>query len=232
MRLPNPQPRRRNAPAPTGLMALLALGAAAGLGAAPAAATFPYLDGDHVQFTGRVTDAAGRPLPGLQVALDGARRYLSWRELRHATKDVRRMIATTNAQGEYTIEWTWDDYFNHFEVLAGVNVRHGKQETLQALEREDVTERVTTGSPVVAAIVVHDRGFVDRLREFLASVESADERRVYEEMGTPDDVKRLNYAGRPRESEVSWWYFDAGRVYRFRNGRLEHVDRFDPVQRF
>lgn len=52
--------------------------------------------------------------------------YLSWRELRHATKDVRRMIATTNAQGEYTIEWTWDDYFNHFELLAGISVRYGQ----------------------------------------------------------------------------------------------------------
>ena len=68
--------------------------------------------------------------------------------------------------------------------------------------------------------------------EFVASVQSADEHRTYEEMGLHDDVKRVNYAGRPQESEVSWWYFGAGKVYRFHNGRIEQVDRFTPVQRF
>jgi hypothetical protein len=242
-RLPRwPLPESRRAPA--ALLALLApmvslgplvplgLAAAGGLAAAPPAAAAPYLDGDRVQFTGLVTDAAGKPLPGVQVALEAAHKYISWRELRRATKDVRRVSATTDARGEYTIEWPWDDYYDHFEVLAGVSVRHGREESLQALERVDVTERVDAGSPVVSAIVVHNRALVDRVREFVASVESADERRVYEEMGTPDDVKRMNYAGRPREGEVSWWYFEAGKVFRFRNGRLEQVDRFEPVQRF
>jgi hypothetical protein len=233
--------RQRVRRAPATLLAVLGplaplgpliLAAAAGLAAAPAAAVAPFLDGDRVQFTGLVTDAAGKPLPGVQVALEAAHRYLSWREMRHTTKDARRVSATTNAQGEYAIEWPWDDYFDHFELLAGVSVRRGKEETLQALERVDVTARVDAGDPVVSAIVVHNRALLDRLREFVASVESADERRVYEEMGTPDDVKRVNYAGRPRESEVSWWYFEAGRVYRFRDGRLEQVDRFDPVPRF
>src|SRR5262249_5222691 len=162
----------------------------------------------RVQFTGLVTDAAGKPLPRVEVALEAGRRHLRWRELRHAIKDVRRVTAVTNAQGEYSIEWVWDDYFNHFELLAGVTVRHGKEESLLALEREDVTERVNAGSPVVAAVVVHNRAFLDRVHEFVASVGSADERRTYEEMGTPDDVKRVNYLGRPAESEVSWWYFD------------------------
>jgi hypothetical protein len=219
-------------PAPLAPLVPFVLAAAVLAGATPAAAVAPYLDGDHVQFTGLVTDAAGKPLPGVQVALEGSHKYIRWRELRRATKDVRRVSASTDARGEYAIDWTWDDYFDHFELVAGVSVRRGREESLQALEREDVTERVDADSPVVSAIVIHDRALLDRLREFVASVESADERRVYEEMGTPDDVKRVTYAGRPRESEVSWWYFDAGKVYRFHNGRLEQVDRFDPVQRF
>ena len=179
-----------------------------------------------------VSDPAGRPVPGVQVVLEAARRYLSLRQLRRAEKDVRRVSAITNVQGEYAIEWTWDGYFNHFQLLAGVTVRHGREENLEVLESEDVTERVLAGSPVVSAIVIHDRGKVDRLREFVASVRSADQRRVYEEMGLPDDVKRVNYVGRQEDDEVSWWYFAAGKVYRFRAGRLEQVERFDPVQGF
>jgi hypothetical protein len=226
--------RRRQAPRrllASALLPLLPL-LAAGMVSTAAAASSPYSDGDRVQFTGIVTDAAGRPMPGVQVALEAARSYLRLRELRHAEKDARRVLATTNAQGEYSIEWTWDDYFNHFQLLAGVSARRGKSESLQVVEREDVSERVLAGSPVVSAIVIHDRGIVDRLQAFVAAVRSADEHRVYEEMGVPDDVKRVNFAGRAPSAEVSWWYFDAGKVFRFRDGRLEQVERFDPVRGF
>lgn len=233
MRL-RPSPRTRP-PAPAASLAALAVLAVfavfAGLTAAPAAAS-PYEDGDRVQFTGIVTDAAGKPMPGVEVALEAARGYLSLRELRRAEKDARRLLTVTNAQGEYTIAWPWDDYFDHFHLLAGVTVRHGKTESLQVLEREDVSGRVDDGSPVVSAIVIHDRGIVDRVHAFVAAVRSADEHRVYDEMGLPDDVKRVDFAGGAPAAEVTWWYFDAGKAFRFRDGRLEQVDRFDPVRRF
>jgi len=213
------------------IMALPAILALAAIGATPAAAT-PYNDNERVRFTGVVSDAAGKPVPGAEVVVEVSRRYLSLRQLRRAEKDTRRVGARSNAQGEYSIEWPWDGYFNHFQLLAGVSVRHGKEEHLEVLASEDVTERVLAGSPVVSPIVIHDRGVVDRLRDFVASVRSEDERRVYEEMGLPDDVKRVGYAGSRQETEVSWWYFEAGKVYRFRDGRLDQVERFDPVQRF
>jgi hypothetical protein len=197
-----------------------------------AAGDTTYKEGDKVQLTGVVTDASGGPVPGLKVVLEMGRTYLSLRQLRRSEKDVRRVGAVSGAHGEYTIEWPWDSYFNHFEILAGVTVRRGGEESLQVLEREDVSDRVKDGSPVTVPIVVYHRAFVDHLREFLASVRSADERHTYEEMGVPDDVKQVNYAGRPQEIEMSWWYFDAGKVYRFHDGLLERVDRFDPVQRF
>jgi len=213
------------------LPAITAILALATLGAPPAAAT-PYNDNERVRFTGVVSDPAGKPVPGVEVVVEVSRRYLSLRQLRRAEKDARRVAALSNVQGEYSVEWPWDGYFNHFQLLAGVSVRHGKEEHLEVLASEDVTERVLAGSPVVSPIVIHDRGVVDRLRDFVASVRSEDERRAYEEMGVPDDVKRVSYPGRRQETEVSWWYFEAGKVYRFRDGRLDQVERFDPVQRF
>jgi hypothetical protein len=211
---------------------LLCLGGVALVGLAAPAGAAPYKDGDKVQVSGLITDPGGAPVAGVQVALEMARRYLSLRELRRALKDERRVSTVTNARGEYTLEWPWDSYFNHFELLAGVTIRRGKVERLEVLEREDISDRVLAGSPVAMALVVRNRALVDHLNEFVASVRSADERRTYEELGVPDDVKRVNYTGRPQEIEVSWWYFDAGKVYRFHDGRLEHVDRFAPVQRF
>src|SRR5579864_6617510 len=103
------------------ITATVATGAIVTLGASPAAAT-PYDDREPVQFTGTVSDPAGRPVPGVQVVVEVSRRYLSLRQLRRAEKDARRVGALTNAQGAYTIEWPWDGYFNHFQLLAGVSV--------------------------------------------------------------------------------------------------------------
>jgi hypothetical protein len=218
----------------TGIAAgmIAALAALAALAAATPAAATPYDNGEPVQFKGVVSDPEGRPVPGVQVVLEAARRYLSLRQLRRAEKDVRRVSATTDARGQYTIEWPWDAYFNHLEILAGVTVRHGREESFEVSEREDVSGRVLEGSPVVSAIVIHNRGRVERLRDFVASVQTADQRRVYEEMGVPDDVKRVEVAGHREEAEVSWWYFAAGKICRFRAGRLDQVERFDPVQGF
>jgi hypothetical protein len=46
-------------------------------------------------------------------------------------------------------------------------------------------------------------------------------------MGKPDRIRNVQY---PRHLESSWWYFESGRVYRFRDGRLEQVVPFDPVR--
>ncbi len=200
------------------------------LSAPPPAAAAHYSPGEKVQFTGIASDSQGQPLANVRVVLEVSRSYFSLRDLRRAEKDSRRVAAATNGKGEYALEWPWDGYFNHFELLVGVPVRKGKgkEEELKVLEQTDVSDRVLAGSPVVSALMVKNRQFVDKLREFVASVRSGDERKTYEEMGTPDEVKRVNY---PTSQEASWWYFEAGLVYRFRDGRLEQVTHFDPVSR-
>jgi hypothetical protein len=189
-----------------------------------------YAQGDRVQLTGVVTDPQGRPLSDVRVTLEVTRTYFSMRQLhRTQTEEIRRVSAATDASGQFTLNWPWDSYFNHFELVVGVPVRKNRKETLAELVREDVTQRLQGGSPMVASLVVPAKNaeFVVKMRELLASIRSEDERRVYDEMGKPDKVERVQYPGR---TEVSWWYFDAGRVYRFRDGRLEQVVPFEPVK--
>jgi hypothetical protein len=203
------------------VLALLLAGTPAGAAAAP------YGQGQRLQFTGLVTDKQGQPLAGVRVVAEISRTYFSIRHLRREQEEVRKVSGTTDASGQYTLDWPWDSYFNHFELAVGVPVRKGREEHLQELERMDVTRRVYVGTPVVTAVVVKNAEFITHLREFLASLKTADEHKVYDDMGRPDRVETVQYPG---WAEVSWWYFGAGRVYRFRDGHLEQVVPFEPVK--
>jgi hypothetical protein len=207
--------------------AILILSVIAAIPATSAAAR--YAQGERVQVTGAVTDAQGQPLPDVRVTFEATRTYFSVRELRRTEdKEVRRVSATTNAAGQYTVTWPWDSYFNHFELVAGVPVRvKGGSERMEELSRQDVTRRVQAGSPAVVSVTVENRQFLDSLRQFVASIQTEDQRKVYQEMGKPDRIRNVQY---PSYLEASWWYFESGRVYRFRDGRLEQVVPFDPVR--
>jgi len=211
------------------VLAVLSLVAAP---APPANAGVRYDQGQRIQVTGIVADAQGQPLSDLRVVLEVSRTYFSMRELRRtADPDLRRVSATTNAHGEFTIEWPWDSYFNHFELVAGVPVQarleSGKLgERVEELARQDITRRIQGGSPAVIAVTVDNRKFLDAFRQLLASMTTDEMRKVYGEMGTPDKVRNVQFPG---HLEISWWYFDAGRVYRFRDGHLAQVTPFDPV---
>jgi hypothetical protein len=209
-----------------GLFGLLAAGSLT------AAAAARYDQGQRIQVTGVVADSQGQPLANVRVVLEVSRTYFSMRELhRTADKDVRRVSATTDARGNYTVEWPWDSYFNHFELVAGVPVHTRLEngstgEKVEELARQDVTRRVNAGTPAVVGVTVENRQFLDNLRQFLASIQTDDQRKIYQEMGKPDRIRNVQY---PSHLESSWWYFEAGRVYRFRDGRLEQITPFDPV---
>jgi hypothetical protein len=192
-----------------------------------------YDQGQRIQVTGVVADAQGQPIQDLRVVLEVSRTYFSMKSFsRTADPDVRRVSAVTDARGNYTLEWPWDGYFNHFELVAGVPV-HSRLEngragdTVQELARQEITRRVEAGSPAVVAVTIDNRQFLDNFRQFLASIKTDDQHKVYQEMGRPDRIRNVQY---PTYLESSWWYFEAGRVYRFRDGRLEQVTPFDPVR--
>jgi hypothetical protein len=186
-----------------------------------------YDQGQRIQITGVVADAQGQPIQDLRVVLEVSRTYFSMKSFsRTAEPDVRRVSAVTDARGNYTLEWPWDSYFNHFELAAGVPVRTRAGDTVQELARQEITRRVEAGSPAVVAVTIDNRQFLDNFRQFLASIKTDDQHKVYQEMGRPDRIRNVQY---PTYLESSWWYFEAGRVYRFRDGHLEQVTPFDPV---
>lgn len=193
------------------------------------AARTPYAQGDEVLFTGVVTDGDGVPIPGLQVTLEAWRAAFNLRRLDRVRENVSKLATVTDERGEFSLPWRWDDYYNRFHLVVAVSVRTSDGESLVELERVNLAKRTHQGSPVVSAIQVSDTELVDSRREFLAELDSDDERKVYEQAGLPERMDRLRY---PSYEEVTWWYFRHGRAYRFRDGTLQQVIPFDPVEPF
>ena len=220
--------------APTGARRGLALAAAAllllgGLAGPATAARTPYAQGEEVLFTGIVTDAAGRPLPDLQVTLEASRATFNFRKLGRVRQNLRKLATVTDERGEFSLPWRWDEYFNRFDLVVSVAVRTTNGDELVELQRIDVSRRSTQGSPVVNPVQVEDTELVQSRQSFLAELDSQDERKVYDQAGQPDRLDRVRF---PDYEEVTWWYFRHGRAYRFHDGTLRQVIPFDPVEPF
>ena len=213
----------------------LAVALAAGLAGSACAGTprprlgerFPYATGERVVVQGVVADAAGTPIDDLDVILEasnaGVGVYPPGRRKRQVTTGGTR----TNARGEYALELTWNGRFDHFELVVGTPVSTPPGETLHELSRTDITRRVRQGTPVAVPVTLQDTTFLSNLRTFLASLQTADEKRVYRETGKPDRVDDVTF---PDREETAWWYFRLGKVYRFDDGRLVKVEDFAPVE--
>lgn len=186
-----------------------------------------YEEGERVELTGLVTSSAGDPIEGVQVTLELSRKAFDIRKFRRTTGKVFKVTDRTGVDGEYTIAFPWDDYYNRFDLVAGIMVRGEEGDELVELERIDVKDRLERSSPAVAPVVIENYRFIETFRQFLATVDSADETRVYQDHGRPDRVKTGDLGDR---QEVSWWYFELGKVYRFVNGELTKVEDFDPVE--
>jgi hypothetical protein len=192
--------------------------------AAPPVLAARHEDGTQVEVTGLVTDAAGKPLADVRVVLEASRAVFSFRSFGRELKDTRRVAAVTDGRGSYTVTWPWDDYFNHFELVAGVPVRGKDTERFEVLARSNITRRIERNNPTVATLVVENAEFVRTLQAFLASVDTDDERRIYQRMGKPDRVE-------DRGDERTWWYFEHGQLFRFTDGTLTETSTFDPVEK-
>lgn len=186
----------------------------------------PYRKGQTVTMYGRVSDAEGHSLGEVTVLLEVSRRAFRWTKLRRETGNELTVPVTAGADGSYRIDWRWDPFYNLLALAVALPVREDGHETFEVFYRLDVTQWLAGASPVEIALVVPDTAALEELRAFLASIDSADEKRVYREMGRPDRIDRgvADY-----DPDRSWWYFEAGKVYRFRKGKLDAVVAFEPV---
>lgn len=186
----------------------------------------PFQNGDLVKISGQVTDTAGMPLADVSVLLAVSRTAFKLRRLSRQTSDTLWVPTTTSADGSYLIDWSWDDYYNTFSLTVALPVRKGESEAYETFLQQDITEDVMRGNPVVVNLRLADASYLRWLQAFTANLASADERRIFGEMGRPDRVDNEERRG---VKHSSWWYFAHGRVYRFADGKLEQVVPFDPI---
>ena len=197
--------------------------------APPAAATDYRSRGDRVTVEGTVTDRAGAPVPDLSVILLAAHRGFDFNSMRRSEEGWLKVRGRTDAQGRFSIDWTWHPYYDAFRIRAEAPgapaSASGSGLPPGVLTEIDLTRRMLEGSPVVVALEVGWTG----ISTAAAAAHSDDQRRIYGEMGNPDRVDRLEMPG---GDEVAWWYFERGRSYHFRDGQLDQVMEFEPVKGF
>ena len=219
------QNRRIVNPLTVAAVALLALSAVA-----PPLGAGPYVEGDFIEITGTVADRNGTPIPDVHVVFRAAKKAFSPSQVfNKVTKDEVSDRTKTDRGGQFKFRWRWVEYYNRYEILVGIPRRSAAGDSFEILSQLDISKRIRKGSPVVVALTVEEGEFLDNLRSFLASVDTEDERRIYDEMGNPDRVQTIEH---PDHEEISWWYFAAGETYRFLDGELQQVVHFDPVTPF
>ena len=188
-------------------------------------------DGQTIEIKGRVTDLTGDPIEGVRIELRAARRAFSFHYRQRALFNPVEVFVRTDETGHYTIPWKWHKYYNDFLVRAVVQVPQGgaNDDKKEVLAQVDLTDELPQTGPVVASMTIENTDFLRTFRSFVATIDSGDEKRVYQEQGTPDKVDTVD---RPERTDETWWYFARGTAYRFEGGRLIEVDSFDPVRGF
>ena len=187
--------------------------------------------GDHILFSGQVTDAGGKPVGSVTVLLELSRTSFSVKRFKQVKKNTLRIPVTATVDGRYLHDWRWDGYYNTFELAVAVPVSADGRDDYEILYRVDITDSTRQAAPepgqqdtsVVTPLVIEGAGDLEWVRRLVDGRAGAEERRVFREMGRPDRVDAYD------PGAAAWWYFEAGRVYRFRDGALEQVEPFEPI---
>lgn len=189
----------------------------------------PYAQGETVTLTGTVTNARAVPLAEVEVVLKAARHSYDYLRFRKRTPVGREVRTETSSDGTFEIEWPWDRGFNRFVLFFGLTVAEAGDEVFHVLHEEDMSRRITLGSPVVTTVQIADTAFLESFLAFREGLETEAQRETYRQAGKPDKVRERVF---PTHNEVDWWYFGLGKVYRFRDGELVEVETFEPVEPF
>ena len=195
-----------------------------------AAAAGTFVRGQQIVFEGIVRDSRGEPVPHVRVVLEAHREPMAVVGVKREPKGLSRVPTLSGDDGAYRIEWEWHDYYNSFRLL--VVTGSGREPPGADLGIVEIVELGEPGgdSPIIRTpVTLSDSTFVGEHREFIASLSDPDPRRIYEEMGKPDRVQRMR---RGSSEEISWFYFERGRAYRFVDGALAETETFAPVEPF
>jgi hypothetical protein len=189
----------------------------------------PYSPGQQVTVQGVVNDGKGNHLAGLRVTLEASRENFSLYPWGMQKAQVVTGTAETSAQGDFGLEFPWNRWYNHFELSVSIPVGIAGGEESHLLWHDDITRRVLQGSPVVVPVTLEEdvAAFLATFRTFLGALSTDEERRTYRDSGRPDQVDHNSF---PDHVEAAWWYFRAGKVVRFRDGHVEKVETFTPVE--
>jgi hypothetical protein len=185
--------------------------------------------GAPVAVKGRVTDSAGAPIGGLKVAFIATRVGLSIQRWRDRRLPQDAVATATDVNGEFSLAWPWNSFYDRFELVVALPLRESGRATERELARLDVGSRLDASRQAVAIFTLEDTRFLRQIQQFEAGLKTEDERRIYAELGRPEEILRVPY---PDRLETAWWYFELGRVVRFRDGRLTETQEFDPVRPF
>ncbi|MEL7059157.1 MAG: carboxypeptidase-like regulatory domain-containing protein [Acidobacteriota bacterium] len=209
----------------TGVRPLVAALLLLAFGAAEATASWPWSrQPDQLEISGEVVDAEGRPVEGATVLFEMRRRAFSLRSFATEEGPPLRLPAVTDTAGRYRFEVQPDGHHNLYRLVVGAPTQRGDTEDFEALLVRDLDpDQVAGGGPLRVRLTLRDAGFLRWLDRWRQDLASADESKLFNDFGKPDRLVEAD------DGTATWWYFDRGKVYRLRNGRLEQVDNFDPV---
>lgn len=201
----------------------------AGLVAAPAAAqeaaSAGPTRGDTVVIEGRLVDPAGEPIEGAVVMLATAREHFSLRAFGTTREAPLLQPATTGVDGRFAHRWLFDPHYNHHELRVGVEVRRDGRPAFETVTEREITAAVATGGPVgLGDWTIERAGYLRFLVRWVAGDASDAEEKLLRDNGRPDKL-----TAEPGGVDA-WWYFATGKVYRVRDGEIDQVIHFDPVE--